>query len=51
MFLISDPFLNQNGSNQTNIQQNFEKHFPTHYTKVVALWKRANKQIFKGAWP
>lgn len=32
-----------------NIQQNFEKHFPTHNTKVVALWKEhANKQIFKG---
>lgn len=47
MFLISDPFLNQNGSNQTNIQQNFEKHFPTHYTKVVALWKEQTSKFLK----
>lgn len=46
MFL-SDPFLYQNGSNQTNIQPNFEKHFPTHYTKVVALWKEQTSKFLK----
>lgn len=30
-----------------NIQQNFEKHFPTHNTKVVALWKEQTSKFLK----